>query len=224
MSNLEIIPFGKYKGKPVDVLRQDQEYVKWLKTQDWFNLRYQNINTLIINNFGEPSETPEHNKIQALFIDEDFCYKLLNFMLDKELLRRTYSDIVEIDNPKFKYPSIPSLEDLKNKNFISEKPEPKRIKIKQEFDYNFKLKCIEFERNSVDVMINFTDALLWIEIKPHLSDDYPSVLRQMMSNKSNVLLIGSFGAKGATIEQVIQIFFKSRIRVLLLSDFHTLNT
>ena len=29
----ELIPFGKYKGQPVEVLAQDKGYVEWLTAQ-----------------------------------------------------------------------------------------------------------------------------------------------------------------------------------------------
>ena len=57
----QIIPFGKYKGQSIEVLRNDPEYVQWMTTQDWFRERFAWFHTLIINNFGEASETPEHN-------------------------------------------------------------------------------------------------------------------------------------------------------------------
>jgi len=34
--------------------------------------RYPAIHTLIINHFGEPEETLEHNALQAQFVEEDF--------------------------------------------------------------------------------------------------------------------------------------------------------
>jgi hypothetical protein len=68
-----LIPFGKYKGQPVEVLATDKQYLDWLLSQTWFRERYPSINTIIINNFQKPSETPEHNKIQALFLDQEFC-------------------------------------------------------------------------------------------------------------------------------------------------------
>jgi hypothetical protein len=69
---LEVVPFGKYKGKPLEALAQDSQYCEWLTQQDWFRARYPAIHTLIINYFGQPEETPEHNALQALFVDEVF--------------------------------------------------------------------------------------------------------------------------------------------------------
>ena len=47
MSN--IVPFGKYKGQPVEVLAGDRAYCDWLTGQAWFRERYGNVYTLIVN-------------------------------------------------------------------------------------------------------------------------------------------------------------------------------
>jgi hypothetical protein len=73
----QVIPFGKYAGQPVEVLRGDPDYVRWLMGQDWFRSRFTAIHTLIVNNFGEPAETPEHNALQAQFLDDGFCREVL---------------------------------------------------------------------------------------------------------------------------------------------------
>jgi len=72
-----IVPFGKYKGQPVEALQQDRGYCEWLAGQDWFRTRYANIHTLIVNHFGEPCETPEHNQMQARFLDNDWSRRFL---------------------------------------------------------------------------------------------------------------------------------------------------
>lgn len=77
MGTNDVIPFGKYKGKPIDVLAQDYEYCDWLMQQDWVKERYGNVYTLIVNNFGEATETPEHNKLQYKFMQEENVRKLI---------------------------------------------------------------------------------------------------------------------------------------------------
>ena len=75
--NTQLVPFGKYKGQPVEVMQMDTGYCEWLSTQDWFRERYANVyQQVIINNFTEASETPEHNKLQMLFLDKDFYRKI----------------------------------------------------------------------------------------------------------------------------------------------------
>ncbi len=77
MSDTNLVPFGKYKGQPIEVLVNDRQYLDWLTAQPWFRERHENLYTIIINNFAEPSETPEHNKLQAKFLDNNFCLKCI---------------------------------------------------------------------------------------------------------------------------------------------------
>ena len=72
MSNHELVPFGKYRGQPIEVLAADKPYCEWLASQDWFRSKFTTIHTLIINNFKEPDETPEHNALQVLFTDPEW--------------------------------------------------------------------------------------------------------------------------------------------------------
>ena len=93
MSKLEIIPFGKYKGQPVDLLAQDPQYCEWLSQQDWFRTRYPAIHTLIINHFGQPEETPEHNALQALFVDEAFLTRFVMHVLGGQ--ERVFENVIK---------------------------------------------------------------------------------------------------------------------------------
>jgi|ERR1700722_2798395 len=76
----EIVPFGKYRGQPVEALAQDRQYVDWLTAQPWFKERFGNIYTLIVNNFQEPSETPEHNALQIKFLDRDYALRFVRHL------------------------------------------------------------------------------------------------------------------------------------------------
>jgi hypothetical protein len=72
-----IIPIGKYKGQPVEVLQGDPAYTDWLTAQSWFRERYAGLFQIIVNNFQEPAETPEHNRLQARFLEPAFCRALM---------------------------------------------------------------------------------------------------------------------------------------------------
>jgi hypothetical protein len=54
----EIVPFGKYRGQPIEALAADRGYCDWLMSQTWFRERYGAFYTLIINNFSERNITP----------------------------------------------------------------------------------------------------------------------------------------------------------------------
>jgi hypothetical protein len=73
----QLIPFGQYRGQPVEVLRNHPSYLDWLMGQDWFRERYRSFYQIIVNNFAEPSETPEHNRLQTRFLADGFCRGLL---------------------------------------------------------------------------------------------------------------------------------------------------
>lgn len=83
MSNERIVPFGKYKGQPVEAMAQDRAYCEWLQGQNWFRERYATLNTLIINNFSEATETPDHNALQVLFLEDTFCQRFATVLNPK---------------------------------------------------------------------------------------------------------------------------------------------
>jgi hypothetical protein len=72
----EIVPFGKYKGQPAEVLASDAGYAEWLLAQPWFRERYGNVYNVLINYGGEPQDSPEHNQMQAAFLEEHWCIAL----------------------------------------------------------------------------------------------------------------------------------------------------
>ncbi len=78
----DVVPFGKYKGQPVEAMAQDRKYVEWLTAQSWFRDRYQTIYNVVVNNFQEPSETPEHNRLQVLFLRETFQKAFMQRVFD----------------------------------------------------------------------------------------------------------------------------------------------
>ena len=76
----EVIPFGKYKGQAIAQVVQDRNYTEWLTAQSWFKERYANLYTVIVNTAGEPAETPEHNRLQARFLDPDFRARFMSLV------------------------------------------------------------------------------------------------------------------------------------------------
>jgi uncharacterized protein (DUF3820 family) len=75
-SGPNVVPFGKYKGREIlEVLEADPGYLQWLAGQDWFRAKYISLHQTIINRGAEPEETPEHNALQVLFLDDEFCQR-----------------------------------------------------------------------------------------------------------------------------------------------------
>ncbi len=95
ISRTKIIPFGKYKGQSVEVLASDPSYVNYIQKDDWVKKNYPDIHTIIINNFQEPNETPEHNSLQVLFLETDFCNKFC------EVVNPNWKSIIVKNNEEF---------------------------------------------------------------------------------------------------------------------------
>jgi CO dehydrogenase/acetyl-CoA synthase epsilon subunit len=81
---LPIVPFGKHKGKPITTLLNDNEYLEWCKRSGALN-KYPIIYNICVNQTitttNQNSKTPEHNKLQNLFLDKGNQIKLLNILL-----------------------------------------------------------------------------------------------------------------------------------------------
>ena len=81
---LPIVPFGKHKGQPITTLLNDTKYLEWCKQQEWFQ-KYPIVYNICVNQTitatNQNSKTPEHNKLQNLFLDQSNQIKLLNILL-----------------------------------------------------------------------------------------------------------------------------------------------
>jgi hypothetical protein len=101
--DIPIVPFGKYKGQPVTSLMADTKYIEWLKNQEFFKKHTTIYNICITQSLpNNESCTPEHNKLQNLFLDNNYCKKL--FMLYK---KKNIDDILkELDEFEIKFEPI----------------------------------------------------------------------------------------------------------------------
>jgi hypothetical protein len=64
---MEIVSFGKYKGKTVKELLQDTKYLQWCRSQPGIVQKYPylNLNNPSIRN----NPTPKHNNLQNSFLE-----------------------------------------------------------------------------------------------------------------------------------------------------------
>lgn len=76
----EVVPFGKYKGQPVEIMAADADYCEWLTAQPWFRSRYGNVYNILISSGAEPQDSPEHNQMQARFLDSEWCFALADVL------------------------------------------------------------------------------------------------------------------------------------------------
>ncbi len=250
MAKDNLIPFGKYKGQPVEVLSQDKEYMDWVTAQSWVRDRYPEFYTIIVNNFREPSDTPEHNAMQVRFLDDDYCrvfLRLLPVMNFRKFAEEANKNLTE---SKQRLSEIIE-KGIKITSSIPKFPDTAVISMKIEND-KFEHGCDIFLNvflvakdvilqevsngyNQVDISLHhhvnaryvngawFSTTRFRIEIKPTISDDYPSVLRQMRASKSNVLLVGEYTGIGATEDQFIRTFEASGITVVFERQINLTN-
>ena len=273
MDERTIIPFGKYNGQPVEVLQNDPQYCQWLSSQEWFRERYSQINTLIINNFTKPEDTPEHNALQALFLDDKIVSRMIT-LIEKpnpEFLLKFYeaqygkcmtnlqkqkeyiSGIAGTYGEKYLLVPCNARGGSQNYYYFDEtarynstgwcNPETPlchcRMYVTEPEEYPGQpwWETPEFEVHGWDVHVKggITGAVTYlrsasefdyyIEVKPCLGDDYPSILRQMKTNEKQrllrnkcILVYKEFTAKGATLEQVKKIFESSEYIVLSFAE------
>ena len=78
MTDLPILTFGKYKNQPIISMLKDKQYVDWCKNQpgllEKHPVIYNIIHTQRFDNDDTP--TPEHNKMQNMFLKKDMQIKL----------------------------------------------------------------------------------------------------------------------------------------------------
>ena len=68
-----VIPFGKHKGSTVaEVLARDPQYAEWLLGQGWLAERFAELHAAILSRGAATDDSPEHNVIQARFLDPVF--------------------------------------------------------------------------------------------------------------------------------------------------------
>lgn len=235
-----VIPFGKYKGRLVEeVLTDDPGYLQWLSGQDWFRGKYVNLYQVVINRGAEPEETPEHNALQVLFLEDNFCLKFFHSIsrikrsIDegtKELpaiLAQINSDISTIESkPRNEFHGIKNWRrtDAEEKMLSDLRVRAGGIEAEMK-SRKFRIINRQFELKGVDVKFTVEGFLksvtLCVEIKPAVGDDYPAVLRQMRAKGNfpyHVLFLERYSGTGATEEQFIKTFNSAGISVVFLRD------
>jgi len=206
---LPVVPFGKYKGQPITSLLSDVTYFEWCKKQPWFNDKYSIICNLNVNQSIQPnqnSRTPDHNRLQNLFLERENIERILKYTI-KEPSK---------DNITISQDGSTIFEGKHNWDLIIE-------------DYSWWIWCgcdetqdcggceaYEKYRKKYNIPDSGDDLIcdvLYCEIKPLLGDDYPCVLRKMKSqieltnndiNKENEATAKDYRRDG------LQLFYKNK--------------
>jgi hypothetical protein len=235
----ELVPFGKYKGQPVDVLAEDRSYCDWLLTQAWVVERFPKVHTLIINNFGEPTETPEHNALQIRLLDDGFRAKCTEAALRFFDHDRQWTHSVDtwdgytqmrLVTPYFSPPTSPQFE-VDGRDAVWEVglwqilhtfgqahpatlPDRHRSVWEKRTYYNYAHRCIA------------------VECKPLVGDDYPSILRFLthLPAKGRVgfahqmVLAGDVRSQTVSLDQIKQFFALSHVLLVLVEEVEAVGT
>jgi hypothetical protein len=181
MGQLKLMPFGKYQGRPVEQLQQtDPGYLQWLSAQPWFREKHATIHTLIVNNFKEDCDTPEHNRLQARFLDKQYAYNVACSFRGKDYAT---------------YLSTQFCEFVSLNGVACQESSSYRKSYRIGFEVSGWDVCLEvnspFFRSKPILVKQFdgqtieeTDSTGWglaikIELKPCIGDDFPTVLRQV---------------------------------------------
>lgn len=149
----ELITFGKYKGQPVEVLANDKKYTDWLMAQEWFRTGHVQLYNVIVNNFCEPSDTPEHNRMQADFMKTEVKEKVIRQLFkEPEELMKGYKKRIEDCDKKISDIELQLAElqkekegyEIKEKEF-SDLEKKEHEEHKDEVEY-LKNKCTEYSK------------------------------------------------------------------------------
>jgi len=216
----EIIPFGKYKGQPVEqVMMRDPAYLQWLKQQPWFAEKFPPIYQIVVNNFAAPSEdTPAHNAMQVRFLEDEYraaFWHAANVFTarDRELLLHNF----RLNTRHLRHPPTAEIE----------APLIGKARFEDASDVVFEVTMtVGREHENYAAIRTYRLA---IEIKPSMGDDYPAVLRQIKQQRLVsrgrdflpshwFLLVEQFAASNVTLDQARAIFAGDDIKMLLTSE------
>ena len=174
--SLPLVPFGKYIDQPITTLMNDTKYLEWCKQQKWFLQKYPIVYNICVNQTittnNPNSKTPEHNKLQNLFLNNETVEKLLKIIFKKT------SKNIQIGLGDIKFEGMFNW-DLIVRNYnwwLCECDWSDETKDRCDCEINKK----HTERHKIPECgedLKFDE--LYCEIKPLMGDDYPCVLRKM---------------------------------------------
>lgn len=234
----KIIPFGKHKGKPVEVLIADDKYRDWLTAQNWFRERFAELYAATID-YNKTSETPEHNQMQVMFLDGEYCKMLAYSVLpafckaliesheENKILVQRFPNLdakavlvpLKCYDAKFEHLGADLEIEIEGYSSVESKEQDTRWPVGFKPNY-LAIKDSRLFRSHVTYG-SMQPCCLRVELKPCMGDDYPAVLRQMKSANCNVLVVRDYQGTGATWEQVVNIFKAGNIAAILESQIPT---
>lgn len=211
---IPIVPFGKYKDKSVLELLADEKYVEWLKQQSWFSNQKQVYNIVVHQTIPTTnnSKTPEHNKVQNLFLENNIVENLSNIII-KKYCGSCYHKPIKLNSYKIEFEG------------------------KFNWDCIIKFYCDSqclIGRNCCSSEFDEMCIHTFIEIKPILGEDYPCVLRKMKTQieltKKNIkvesgqgylrylLIVKEYNSNITPKDTVVKVFNQTNIRIIFINE------
>lgn len=213
-----LVPFGKYRGRPLEEMALDREYCDWLMAQPWFAERYRDVYHVVVNYGGEPQDSPEHNQLQARLLDDEFCISVI---------RNAYQSDID---PEAQLASEPeNLKEMMQEKLRSGEAKSLPITLSRR----------EFEHRGWDCVVALGGGISYnadrfyyyygpshftfgIECKPSIGEDFPSVLRQVKGFPSGgvdfrrIVLTQSMNMQSVRAAAVAEMFASSGIRLVIV--------
>ena len=200
-----VITFGKHQGLTVEtLLANHRDYVEWLLGKSWLAERFSNLHAALLSAGTPTDETPEHNKIQARFLEPLFCEALIYVVAPaiKDRWRKKVEEYwSQLDGgpiqrfPKPKENARPCL--LTKSSF-----EQKGIDVITDWHWDVS-KLFDEEHECGNYLAG---GRVGVEIKPSIGDEYPTVLRQMERLGVKICLSENYTGRGVSEPVVKQIF------------------
>jgi hypothetical protein len=190
------VPFGKYSGQPLEVLAEDHSYVEWLNLQPWFVERYRHLHEALKALIAS-EDTPEHNGLQAKFLDDEFVRRFLRATLDR------FDECDQIEPLKVKV----SFEVFGFDAWID-------VRSQSEHYYLFDIVAVEVKPTLGD---DYPSVLRQIKscIKRRIT--FNNRIVNTWTEKA-VLIIGEFNSLAITYEQLVKFFASDDIKVIRFED------
>lgn len=223
----EIIEFGKYKGQPIQVLANDQEYTSWLASQPWLKDRYPVVYNVIINNFSDPEETPEHNRLQAKFLDKEFVDAIGRQLSPLVIAKANKKGFRRNEGYNYHFAISPT-RNIAYQKTASVKFEVDAIDVMFEVSATYEYDVAKTESSSgvvleTSTVKDYESILFRTELKPIVGDDYPAILREMVHKRCNLLIYENFSSQAINEDQLKKFFATRKIEILSLKNFYQKN-
>lgn len=210
----EVVPFGKYKGQPVERLLDDQSYCEWVTSQPWLPDRWPAIFQIIVTRDPSLEETPEHNKLQAKFLEPWAREFVARRVIGDAFVGVTDHVEFEKDGWDVVFTAVRSHQFQQCVSKLGRYVKENDMLCR---GCGLNERCNRHARLEKAIVWGKCLANICVEAKPTLGDDYPVVLRTVLARQNlgiRVVFVREFNAS-VSVEQVKKMFASRRIELVI---------